>query len=79
MAAFFDRHTFGRSCRWQVLEMTKYTVKLISARGKPWLTEFEYMIGKSEKTFESVIITFLLCIFNQKQPEYLWNNMIEID
>lgn len=59
--------------------MTKYTVKLISARGKPWLTEFEYMIGKSEKTLESVIITFLLCIFNQKQPEYLWNNMIEID
>ena len=61
MAAFFDRHTFGRSCRWQVLEMTKYTVKLISARGKPRLTEFEYMIGKSEKTFESVIITLLLC------------------
>ena len=59
--------------------MTKYTVKLISARDKPRLTEFEYMIGKSEKTFESVIITLLLCIFNQKQPEYLWNNMIEID
>lgn len=51
--------------------MTKYTVKLISAMGKPRLTEFEYMIGKSEKTFESVIITLLLCIFNQKQPEYL--------
>ena len=59
--------------------MTKYTVKLISARGKPRLTEFEYMIEKSEKTFESVIITLLLCISNQKQPEYLWNNMIEID
>ncbi len=29
--------------------MTKYTVKLISAMGKPRLTEFEYMIGKSEK------------------------------
>lgn len=51
--------------------MTKYTVKLISARGNPGLTEFEYMIGKSEKTFESVIITLLFCIFNQKQPEYL--------
>lgn len=40
-------------------------------KGKPRLTEFEYMIGKSEKTFESVIITLLLCIFNQKQSEYL--------
>lgn len=51
--------------------MTKYTVKLISARDKPRVTEFEYMIGKSKKTFESVIITLLLCIFNQKQSEYL--------
>ena len=51
--------------------MTKYTVKLISARDKPRVTEFEYMIGKSEQTFESVIITLLLCIFNQKQSEYL--------
>ena len=51
--------------------MTKYTVKLIAARGNPGLTEFEYMIGKKKKTFESVIITLLLCIFNQKQPEYL--------
>ena len=68
---FVYHHVFERSCRWQVLEMTKYTVKLISARGKPRLTEFEYMIGKSEKTFESVIITLLLCISNQKQPEYL--------
>ncbi len=33
--------------------MTKYTVKLISARDKPRVTEFEYMIGKSEKTFQS--------------------------
>ncbi len=24
MAAFFDRHTFGRSCRWQALEILKY-------------------------------------------------------
>ena len=51
--------------------MTKYTVKLMSARGKTRLTEFEYMIGKSEKTFESVMITLLLRIFNQKQSEYL--------
>ena len=50
--------------------MTKYTVKLISARGNPGLTEFEYMIGKSEKTFESDIITHLNYIYNQKQTEY---------
>jgi len=51
--------------------MTKYTGKIVSGRDKSGLTEFEYMIGKSEKTCELVIIALLLCTFHQKQPEYL--------